>query len=54
MDFSAADNFSFSASQTNQAVSEFISQTELKKAENGYIKDDAVIIEVEIFKISII
>jgi hypothetical protein len=53
MDFSAADNFSFSASQTNRAVSEFISRHELQKTENGYIKDDAVIIEVEIFKISI-
>jgi hypothetical protein len=33
---------------------EFISLSELNEAENGYIKDDAIIIELQILNISMV
>jgi hypothetical protein len=52
--FSAEENFSYSATQSQGRNWEFISLSGLNQAENGYIKDEAIIMEVEIFKISII
>ncbi|XP_045789204.1 BTB/POZ and MATH domain-containing protein 1-like [Trifolium pratense] len=52
--YEKTENFSFSASQTDQGDYKFIYLSDLKQEANGYIKDDVVILEVEIFKISII
>jgi hypothetical protein len=52
--FSAAENFSLVISDSQWLLSNVISLSELNLAENGYIKDDAIIMEVEISNISMV